>query len=97
PPDSLKKIAPPQYRDAKAYGIWHVMPHWSADEAGVLIGDVLLAFNGGPTSDSLLGPDDYINMRVRTMKAGDTVRLTILRNGAVREMSIPLMAPKPVP
>ena len=42
PEDSVRAVTG---RDANPpwYVIWHAMPHWSADEAGVLIGDTLTA------------------------------------------------------
>src|SRR5437016_1169583 len=45
PPDSIRAITGKP--DAgKGFRAWHVMPHWPADEAGMLIGDILLTMNG---------------------------------------------------
>src|SRR5450631_1945342 len=41
--------------------IWHVSPHWSADEAGLLEGDIVLRVNGLSLRDSVYGPDDILN------------------------------------
>lgn len=96
PADSFKLIAGFPKDVAIANRVWHTMPHWSADEGGILIGDVLLAMNGGPLADSLYAYDEFLNMRVREMRPGDTVRFTILRDGAVREIRFPLLAAKRV-
>ncbi len=56
-----------------------------ADRAGLLVGDVLLDVAGEPADDagSLLGS---------LARAGDTVRLSVVRNGAVSEVEVDIGA-----
>lgn len=79
------------------FSIWHIMPHWSADEAGLYIGDIILAMNGRPIGDSAYNGDEYMSVVARDMQPGDTARFTILRNGVVREIPVPLKATKRTP
>ena len=96
PEDSVRAVTG---RDANPpwYVIWHAMPHWSADEAGVLIGDTLTALNGRPIGDSLYGGDEFINVVVRELSAGDTVTLTLRRGGRSHVITVPLIALNRVP
>lgn len=91
PADSLLLI--PGLAGAKsAYRIWHVMPHWSADEAGLLIDDIVTAFNDKPLNDTTYEGEEYLNAMVRDMKGGEVARFTVLRGGKPSEIRVSLLA-----
>lgn len=75
---------------AKGFKIWHLMPHWPADESGIFIGDIILAMNRKPIGDSLYYGDEYMAITARDMRPGDTVWFSILRDGVVKEIPIRL-------
>jgi S1-C subfamily serine protease len=54
-----------------------------ADKAGVLLGDVILAFNGTPVSE----PEELVTL-LRGDRVGRDVPLTVLRAGAAQEVSV---------
>jgi len=54
-----------------------------ADTAGVLVGDVILAFEGQPVEE----PESLITL-LRGDRVGKLVRLTVLRGGSVQDVSI---------
>ncbi|MDP4287236.1 MAG: PDZ domain-containing protein [Bacteroidota bacterium] len=81
----------------KGSPIWHVAPHWSADDAGLMLGDVVLRVNGRTLADSVYGPDDVLNTRISTMHGGDTLQFQIIRNGEIREIPVPLHTGKRSP
>ncbi|MCC7439321.1 MAG: PDZ domain-containing protein [Armatimonadetes bacterium] len=75
---------------ARGFKIWHLMPHWPADESGIFIGDIILSMNGKPIGDSLHNGDEYMAITARDMRPGDTAWFRILRDGVVREFPIRL-------
>lgn len=81
----------------KGAPIWHVAPHWSADEAGLLMNDVVLRVDGKSLMDSVYGPDDVLNTRLRDYLAGDTMHFKIVRDGVVKEISVKLNSGKRAP
>jgi hypothetical protein len=74
--------------------IWHVMPHWSADEGGILPGDTLTALNGKPIGNAIYQNDDFVNMAVRELRAGSFITLTIRRNGTPKDLVVKLHSGK---
>jgi hypothetical protein len=76
--------------------IWQVMPHWPADDAGILAGDTIMAINGKTIGDSLYSGDDFINMMVREISPGTAIPLTIRRNGTPQEILVMLQSGKRV-
>lgn len=70
--------------------IWHISPHWSADEAGLLEGDIILRVNGLSLRDSVYGPDDILNTRVSEMKAGEVLQVQFIRDGVTKTIPVPL-------
>lgn len=94
--DSVRKLTHGQ-DSIKGSPIWHVAPHWSADDGGLLMGDVVLRVNGRTLTDSVYGPDDVLNTRLRDMHPGDTLRFQVIRNGAIKEIPVPLKSGKRSP
>ncbi|MDP4237333.1 MAG: PDZ domain-containing protein, partial [Bacteroidota bacterium] len=93
PADSVRKLT--HGRDSiKGSPIWHVAPHWSADESGLMLGDIVLRVDGRTLADSVYGPDDILNTRVREKKPGDIINFQIIRDGAVREIPVKLLTGK---
>ena len=82
---------------AKAFRIWHIMPHWPADESGLYIGDIVLMMDGKPIGDSLYYGDEFVSIKARDIPPGDTVRFTIQRDGAVRVIPVRLETGKRTP
>jgi putative serine protease PepD len=62
-----------------------VSPGGPADQAGIEPGDVIVAFEGRPVTD----PDELI-VAIRAQRPGDTVDLTVRRDGREREVSVQL-------
>jgi hypothetical protein len=91
PPDTIKAMTNGA-RTTRGFRVWHVMPHWPADEAGMLIGDILLTMNGKPIGDSLNNGEEYVGVIARDMSPGDTARFTIIRNGIIRDLPVPVSA-----
>lgn len=61
--------------------------HSKADEAGLKVGDIVIAMNGLPTPTI-----EGLVRRISRLKPGQTVDLQIMRNGLLRELRIPLVA-----
>lgn len=78
----------------KGNRIWHIAPHWSADNAGLLNGDIVLRVNGRTLADSVYGPDDVLNTRVRSLKIGDTLNFEIIRDRSIRHVPVVLTGGK---
>ena len=80
-PDTLKNTL--NLRSNGGVIVVNVEPNGPADQAGVLIGDVLLSLDGTPVSDTgdvqaILGPEGV----------GKTVNVEIIRGGALIEVAI---------
>ncbi len=74
----------------KADKIWHLAPHWSADSAGLMNGDIVLRVDGKTLRDSVYGGTDVLNTRLMAMKVGDTMQFQIIRNGRIMMVPVPL-------
>jgi hypothetical protein len=96
PPDTIRALSGGK-ATTRGFRVWHVMPHWPADEAGMLIGDILLTMNGKPIGDSVNSGEEYVGVVARDMNPGDTARFTIIRNGVVRDLPVPVSAAQHVP
>ncbi len=91
--DSVRKLT--HGRDSiKGSPIWHVAPHWPADEAGIMMGDIVLRVNGRTLMDSVYGPDDVLNTRLRDLHIGDTMHFEVIRNGEIKEIPVRLFGGK---
>ncbi|MCE7934316.1 MAG: PDZ domain-containing protein [Chlorobi bacterium CHB2] len=96
-PDDTAAVIPGFPAGRKGFKIWHLMPHWPADESGMFIGDIIVGMNGKPIGDSLYYGDEYMAITARDMRPGDTAWLSILRDGKIKEHPIPLAAATRVP
>ena len=85
----------------KGNRIWHVAPQWSADMAGLMMGDIVLRVDGRTLQDSIYGGDDVLNTRVSLKHAGDTLHFEVIRMnhgaGEIREIPVPLFTGKRTP
>jgi hypothetical protein len=85
----------------KGNRIWHVAPQWSADMAGLMMGDIVLRVDGRTLQDSIYGGDDVLNTRVSLKHAGDTLHFEVIRMqkmvGEVLEIPVPLYTGKRTP
>ncbi len=96
PADSVKLLT--HGKDTiKGNKIWHIAPHWSADRAGLMQGDIVLRVDGRTLQDSIYGGDDVLNTRVSAMHAGDTMHFQLIRNGEMKEVIVPLYSGKRSP
>ncbi|HEX8497123.1 MAG TPA: trypsin-like peptidase domain-containing protein [Actinomycetales bacterium] len=64
-----------------------ITPGGAADEAGIEPGDVITAFEGRPVAE----PDELV-VAIRARAPGETVRLTVERDGREREVTMTLQA-----
>ena len=88
----VQSLTPPM---AKSFGLASnqgallsgINPGSAAEKAGLKAGDVVLTLNGSTVTDSA----DLVS-RLYTYKAGDTVQLTVQRNGAPLSVSVTLQA-----
>jgi S1-C subfamily serine protease len=63
--------------------VTHVEPKAPAALAGVVVGDVIVSFNGGP----VLGLREILH-RLRASRIGDTISLTVFRGGAKVDLTL---------
>ena len=79
------ELAPAQRPDGRerALLVLAVTPGSPADAAGLIVGDVLIDFDGQPTES----PDDLLDLLTET-RVGKTVVARTLRGGALREVPI---------
>ena len=86
------RVTPPSGLSKSVIGERHqvllvikVKPETSAAKAGVQVGDILLSINGKPVS----GMGDSV-AEMQTHQWGEELMLTILRDGRVRSLVVPL-------
>ncbi len=74
------------------YGLFvnDVIEGGSADVAGIEVGDIIIAFNG----EKVTSASEFINKR-NTFKAGDTIDLTVNREGKEKTIKVKLQEDKP--
>ncbi|MEO5929469.1 MAG: hypothetical protein ABIR47_06020 [Candidatus Kapaibacterium sp.] len=95
PPDTIKAMTHGAYT-TKGFRVWHVMPHWPADDAGMLIGDILLTMNGKPIGDSVNNGEEYVGVVARDMKPNEIASFMMIRNGKVSELRVPVTAARQI-
>jgi S1-C subfamily serine protease len=84
-PDSLKKAAGvDQKQGLLVVGVESPGP---AEQAGVLLGDTLLAIGENRIEDV-----DSLRSTLRSMKAGDPAVLTVVRGGVLQQVTVVLSA-----
>lgn len=96
PYDSLRMIKGVA-NGTRGFRIWHLMPHWAADEGGLFIGDVILSVDGLPIGDSVYQADEFIGNRARELHAGDVIHFKIVRDSAVRDVDVRMIVPERTP
>ena len=90
PLDSLREVRKLPAAVDRGWRIWHLMPHWPADEGGLFIGDIILLMNGKPIGDSVFQGDDYLATEAKRTPEGEPARFMIARDGKVMEVPVPL-------
>jgi putative serine protease PepD len=68
-----------------AAGIAQVVPGSPADEAGLAVGDAVLAVDGRPSTDAL-----SLTAVIRSYRVGDEVTVTVVRDGTTDEVTVVL-------
>jgi S1-C subfamily serine protease len=63
--------------------VTHVEPKAPAAQAGVMVGDVILSFNGKPVQ----GVREILHL-LRALRIGDTVSLYVLRGGTKLDLTV---------
>src|SRR5665213_1994596 len=96
PADSVKLLTSGA-DSLKGNRIWHLAPHWSADSAGLMNGDIVLRVDGKELKDSIYGGTDVLNTWLSAMKIGDTMHFQIIRNGRIRVIPVPLFGGNRIP
>lgn len=90
PKDSLARVRKLPASVDRGWKIWHVMPHWSADEGGLFIGDIILLMNGKPIGDSVYQGDEYMATEAKRIPDGTPVTFTVARDNRVIDVSFAL-------
>src|SRR5215831_4016216 len=72
-------------KEARGIVVGDVTPKSPAQEGGIQRGDIILAVNGKPVNDS-----NQLRMDISMMQPGSNVKLTVLRNGSEKQMSLKL-------
>jgi len=81
--------------DAQGVRVVGVTPGGGADEAGVETGDVITAMEGAALAGGGdQSPSDVLIAQMRNVAPGDTVTLSVLRDGAARELEVEASAPR---
>ncbi len=75
---------------AQGYRVSEVYPWTHAARAGVLVGDLLVALDGEPLTASRPQDGDDLRRAVEARRIGDRLRLSIVRDGREREISVEL-------
>jgi len=91
PADSVKLLTGGD-DSIKGNRIWHLAPHWSADSAGLMMGDIVLRVDGKELKDSIYGGTDVLNTRLSAMKMGDTMHFQVIHHGQIHMIAVPLLA-----
>jgi uncharacterized protein YndB with AHSA1/START domain len=71
--------------------VTNLVPNYSAEKAGILVDDVIIALNGNKVNN-----DNPMNFLVANNKPGDIVEVTLVRGSETLNLSMSLM-PYPVP
>jgi S1-C subfamily serine protease len=71
-----------------------VTPGGGADEAGVETGDIITAMDGAALGVDNGSPSEVLIAQMRNVDPGDTVTLTVLRDGESRELDVAAAAPR---
>jgi len=81
--------------DPQGVRVVGVTPGGGADEAGVETGDVITAMEGAALEGGEnQSPSEVLVAQMRNVEPGDTVTLTVLRDGATREVEVEASAPR---
>jgi len=85
PPSMGIKVTPSD-EDLPGLVVAEIEPHSLADEAGLQVGDVMIALEGMPTFSAAM-----VAKQLEKQFAGDRVRVRIVRDGKPQELRIPLV------
>lgn len=81
--------------DPQGVRVVGVTPGGGADEAGVETGDVIAAIEGAALDGADdQSPSEVLIAQMRNVEPGDVVTLTVLRDGAARELAVEASAPR---
>lgn len=83
--------------DQRGYRVVRVYSGTKAAEAGLKIGDIILALNGERLSPRGLQDAGVLNRAVRQRSIDEKSTLSVLRDGKVMDLSITLEATRPTP
>jgi len=83
--------------DATGYRVTRVYPGTEAARAGLAVGDVVVALDGEPLSPRGIEDSGLLARRVRRLPIGGEALLTVLRDGAQREVGVTLERTRPGP
>jgi S1-C subfamily serine protease len=67
--------------------VFGIAPEGAADQAGLLVGDVIVAFN-----DSRLAHADDLQDRLASAEAGAPAKVSVIRAGALQKLNVTLGA-----
>lgn len=82
--------------EARGVRLLAVTPGSGAEKAGLKAGDLLTAMNGHPLArDGKVSPQKRMRERMRTLKAGDEVKVEYERDGRRRSAAVRTQPPEP--
>ncbi|HVS02104.1 MAG TPA: PDZ domain-containing protein [Thermoanaerobaculia bacterium] len=82
------------WAEGRGFRVTQVYPWTAASEAGLEVGDVVTALDGEALEPARVQDADDLRRRIEELYVGDTVQLTVRRDGRQRTVALPL-EPRP--
>lgn len=77
-------------KDLKGFRVTQVYPGTEAAKAGLKVGDVLTALNGGALNASRIQDAEVLKRKIEAMSVGEAAEFKVIRDGAPQQVSVTL-------